>query len=77
MVPFETLELALVEAWAAGGNYILALEPRYQDALLRGEERALTAWRSLGRTARWLREHASLFRQPHCRSSRCWWITGT
>ena len=62
-VPFETLELALVEAWAAGGNFILSLEPRYREALLREEEGAMTAWRGLGRTARWLREHASLFRQ--------------
>jgi hypothetical protein len=64
VVPFGTLELALAEAWAAGGNYILALEPRYREALLRGDAEAMTAWRSLGRTARWLREHASLFRQP-------------
>lgn len=64
VVPFESLELALAEAWAGGGNYVLALEPTYRDALLRGEEKALSAWRSLGRTARWLREHASLFRQP-------------
>jgi hypothetical protein len=64
VIPFDTLELALVEAWAAGGNYILALEPRYREALLGGDERATAAWRSLGRTARWLRENASLFRQP-------------
>jgi hypothetical protein len=63
VIPFETLELALAEAWAAGGNYILALEPRYGEALLRGDETAMTAWRSLGQTARWLREHTSLFRQ--------------
>ena len=64
VVPFGTLELALAEAWAAGGNYVLALEPRYRDALLSGDEKAMAAWRSLGQTARWLREHASLFRQP-------------
>jgi hypothetical protein len=64
IIPFETLELALAEAWVAGGNYILALESRYQEALLRGDEKAMTAWRSLGQTSRWLREHASLFRQP-------------
>jgi hypothetical protein len=64
VVPFETLELALVEAWVCGGNYVLALEARYREALLRGDQKAMAAWRSLGRTARWLREHASLFRQP-------------
>ena len=64
MVPFESLELALAEAWVGGGNYVLALEPRYRDALLRGDQKATAAWRSLGRTTRWLRAHASLFRQP-------------
>ncbi len=64
LLPFESLELALVEAWAAGGNYVLAVEPRYREALLRGDEKALSAWRSLGRTARWLRAHSGLFRQP-------------
>src|SRR5208337_2368056 len=39
------------------------LEPRYHARLLRGEAKALTAWRQLGRTARWLDKHASLFRQ--------------
>ena len=63
VVPYGTLELALVEAWAAGGNYILALEPKYQEALLRGEDRATAAWRSLGQTARWLRQNVALFRQ--------------
>jgi hypothetical protein len=46
VIPFESLELALVEAWTAGGNYVLALEPRYREALLRGEPKAMTAWRS-------------------------------
>lgn len=62
-VPFETLEVALIDAWAYGGNYVLAVEPRYREALLRSDERALAAWRRLGRTARWLRENAALFRQ--------------
>ena len=64
VAPYDTLELALVEAWAAGGNYVLFVEPKYREALLRQDAKALTAWRSLGRTARWLQEHTSLFRQP-------------
>ena len=64
VIPFATLELALVDAWTAGGNYILALEHRFGEALLRGDPDAAAAWRSLGRTARWLREHSALFRQP-------------
>lgn len=61
---FDTLELALAEAWAGGGNYILALEPRYREALLRREEAALAAWRRMGATARWLQSNAGLFGRP-------------
>jgi hypothetical protein len=63
LLPYDSLELALIEARVNGGNYILALEPRYQARLLRGDEKALEAWRQLGRTARWLDAHVSLFRQ--------------
>jgi len=63
-VPFDTLELALAEAWAWGGNYLLAVENRYRKALLAGDEKALAAWRRLGRTARWLAANPSLFRRP-------------
>lgn len=63
LLPYNSLELALVEAWVNGGNYLLSLEPRYHARLLRGEAKALIAWRQLGRTARWLDKHASLFRQ--------------
>jgi hypothetical protein len=62
-VPYDTLELALLEAWLAGGNYILAVEPHYRTALLRGDEKARAAWAQLGRTVAWLREHIALFRQ--------------
>lgn len=64
MVPFETLELALIEARVMGGNYILALEPRYREALPAGDAKAMAAWDRLGRTARWLKQHASLFGRP-------------
>src|SRR5688500_8277428 len=63
-VPFDSLELALIEAWTAGGNYILAVEPTYREALLRKDPKATAAWEQLGRTARWLRENVVLFRQP-------------
>jgi hypothetical protein len=63
-VPFETLELALIEARIGGGNYVLALEPRYRAALLQRETKALEAWDSLGRTAAWLRTNAPLFGLP-------------
>jgi hypothetical protein len=64
MVPFDTLELALVEARVNGGNYILSVDPRYREALLRNDPRARDAWASLGRTAAWLRQNASLFGRP-------------
>jgi len=58
------LELALIEAWAAGGNYVLSLTPEHQQALTAGNAKARTTWRALGRTARWLRSNVALFRQP-------------
>jgi len=64
VVPFDTLTIALAEARVNGGNYILALEPHYRTALAGGQERAKKAWRSLGTTARWLKENASLFGRP-------------
>ena len=60
-VPFETLELALIEARLQGGNYVLSVDPRYRAALLARNPQALAAWASLGRTAAWLRAHAGLF----------------
>jgi hypothetical protein len=63
-VPYDTLELALIEAWTAGGNYILAMEPQYREALKRNDAKAVAAWQQLGRTARWLRDNIALFRQP-------------
>ena len=63
-VPFETLELALIEARLQGGNYVLSVDPRYRAALLSGDGKALAAWASLGRTAAWLREQSNLFGLP-------------
>ncbi|HWB96128.1 MAG TPA: hypothetical protein VG672_05485 [Bryobacteraceae bacterium] len=64
LVPFDTLELALIEAWVSGGNYVLSVEPRFRSKLLAGDEKARAAWRDLGRTARWLQKQVPLFRQP-------------
>jgi hypothetical protein len=63
-VPYESLELALAEAYAAGGNVVLAVPEKYQAALAAGEESALSAWRALGQTARFLKQHTDTFRQP-------------
>ena len=63
-VPFDSLELALAEAWMPGGNFVMALEARFREALLKGAADALAAWRKMGRTAGWLRENAAVFGQP-------------
>jgi len=63
ILPYDSLELALAEAKVNGGNYLLSLEPRYHEKLLGGEQKALEAWRQMGRTARWLDENMSMFRQ--------------
>ena len=64
VIRYESHELALVEAWVAGGNYVLAPDARYREGLLKGAQDALTAWRRLGKTAAWLRANIALFRQP-------------
>jgi hypothetical protein len=63
MVPYDSLELALIEAWVFGGNYMLALEARFRQALLKHDPKATAAWSSLAATARWLRQHLPLYRQ--------------
>ena len=64
VVGYESLELALVDAFAAGGNVVLSIPEKYQAGLAAGEERALAAWRAMGQTARFLKQHADSFRQP-------------
>lgn len=63
-VPFDTLELALIEARVNGGNFVLTVEPRYRAALLAKDAKAMEAWRSLCRTAAWLRANEALFAHP-------------
>src|ERR1039458_4157844 len=64
VITYDSLELALIDAWAAGGNYLLAPDAAYRNALLRGDPAATAAWSQLGRTARWLKENQDLLRQP-------------
>lgn len=63
-VPPGALKLGLIDAWAAGGNYILAPEAALRDALLAGNHAAMAAWSQTGWTAGWLKAQQSLFRQP-------------
>ena len=63
-IPYGTVELALVEARVAGGNYVLDLPVRYRDKLLAADPKALDAWKQLARTAAWLKGNTALFGQP-------------
>jgi hypothetical protein len=64
VVPFDSLELALVDAWVSGGNCLLDLEPRFRTALARGEAQATAAWTRFTQTAAWLKKNVAWFRQP-------------
>ena len=64
VVPFDSLELALADAWVFGGNCLLAPEPRFRAALIGGNEQAAAAWSRFVRTAAWLRKNVEWFRQP-------------
>lgn len=63
VLPAGALELALVDAWSAGGNFILAPEASYRETLLAGDKTSLAAWTHMGLTARWLKQHRGLFVQ--------------
>jgi hypothetical protein len=68
MLPYGSLELALAESFVAGGNVVLALPQAHQAALLAGKTEAVAAWRALGQTASFLKEHAAWFRSPDASS---------
>ncbi len=57
----STVELAMAEAWSAGGNYILSLPPMYMEALLKGDSRASASWTQLGRTLEMLRAFREMY----------------
>jgi len=63
-VPFDSLELAFIEARVNGGNFILSVEPRYREALTAGDAKALEAWQSLSRTVAWFRQNEPIFAAP-------------
>jgi len=49
LLPYHSLELALVEAFAAGGNVVLHPPEKHHAALLAGREEMMGAWRTWGR----------------------------
>jgi len=64
MLPDHSLELGFIEAFAVGGNVVLHPPERFHAALLAGKEETLAAWRRLGQTAAFLKQHAEWFRSP-------------
>jgi len=64
VVPFDSLELALADAWVGGGNCLLEPEPRFREALRKDDAQAVAAWTRLKRTALWLKKNAAWFRRP-------------
>ncbi|MCC7496292.1 MAG: hypothetical protein IT160_01865 [Bryobacterales bacterium] len=64
LLPYSSLELALVEAWAWGGNFLLTLDGDLTKALEQNDPKAMSAWGELGRTTRWLREQRAMFGFP-------------
>ena len=64
IIPFDTLELALAEARVHGGNFILALQPRFRSELLEGTTAARAAWETLGQTIRFLKQYRDLMGRP-------------
>ncbi len=64
-VPHESVEVALVEAYLAGGNYVMSLPDDFRNALLSGDADAIAAWQSLGDTADYLRKNAEQIRRPN------------
>lgn len=57
----STVELAMAEAWATGGNWILSLPPIYQESLLKGDGRALANWKQLGQTLEMLKARQAVY----------------
>lgn len=59
---YEAVEIALSEAFASGGNVILFIPDNYRQALLSSNTRAASSWRSLARTAGFVKGHRALIR---------------
>ncbi len=64
VLPYDTLEMALAEAAAAGGNVVLTIPDDYRKALIAGDARAMKAWASLGATWGFLSKRKDAYRAP-------------
>lgn len=59
-LPPRSVEVALADAFAAGGHVILSIPDDYRQALAKGEARALDAWSSLAGVAAFLQQQRGL-----------------
>lgn len=60
-VPYSSVDLAIAEARAAGGNWIISLPDLYREGLLKGDARATAAWNRLARTLELLAANQKAF----------------
>lgn len=63
-VPYSSVELAVAEARAAGGNWIISLPDLYREGLLKGDARATASWKRLGQTLEMLSGRWQAFDGP-------------
>jgi hypothetical protein len=64
MVPFESLEIGLMEARAMGGNWIAAPDERFRRQLAAEDKAAVEAFKKFGVFAAWLKANKGLFGHP-------------
>lgn len=64
MVPYESLEIGLMEARAMGGNWIAAPDERFRRQLTAQDAAAVEAWKRFGSLASWLKVNRALFGHP-------------
>lgn len=63
-VPPRSAEVALADAYSAGGNVILSLPENYRQGLLKEDERALETWKSLVTVHEFLKREAAAAEAP-------------
>jgi len=63
-VPMRSAEVALADAFSAGGSVILSLPADYRKALLARESRALAAWKELAGVLAFVRREAAATIKP-------------
>jgi hypothetical protein len=63
-VPVRSAEVALADAFSAGGNVVLSLPWNYREGLLKEDSRAVEAWKSLAAVHAFVRSAAAIADAP-------------